>query len=252
MMNDLKGKVAIVTGGNRDMGAVICNYLAKLGMKVVIDYPTASDSEDANKLNKVICEKGGDAIAIQADVTKDEEVSNLVIKAMDKFSRIDVVVNNAGGYIVTTPILKLKREDWEKIIELNVYSTILMAQNAVPHMKNGGSIINITSLAAKEGGGPGRAAYAASKGALLTLTRGAAKEFASKNIRVNAISPGIINTSFHDKMDPELRQSLLKSILAGREGEPCDVASTVAFLASDASNYITGQDFHVNGGLYFN
>ena len=89
MMNDLKGKVAIVTGGNRDMGAVICNYLAKLGMKVVIDYPTASDSEDANKLNKVICEKGGDAIAIQADVTKDEEVSNLVIKAMDKFSRFN-------------------------------------------------------------------------------------------------------------------------------------------------------------------
>ncbi len=251
-MNDLASKVAIVTGGSRDIGAGICNHLSDLGMRVVIDFPTAHEAEDAQKLAEMLCERGGSAIAVQADVTSDEEVARLVSTTMEEFSRIDVIVNNAGGYVVTTPILDLKREDWEKIINVNVYSAILMAQHAVPHMKSGGSIINTTSQAAANGGGPGRVAYAASKGCLLTLTRGMSKEFAPMKIRVNAISPGVIDTSFHDELSPEARKAIREANPLGRDGEPADIAATVAFLASDASSYITGQDIHINGGSHFN
>jgi 3-oxoacyl-[acyl-carrier protein] reductase len=251
MQVDLSGKVAIVTGGARDIGAAVVRALARSGASVVVNY--ASSADRASALVAEVTAAGGRAVAVRADVTSAAEVRRLVDEARAAFGdRIDVLVNNAGGIVKRTKLEEMTAEFWDTVFALNTRSVFLVTQAVVPHMTDGGTIVNLASLAARDGGGGGAVAYAASKGAVLTMTRGLAKELGAKRIRVNCVSPGLIDTTFHDVHTPQaVREATVAKTLAGRQGTSEDVANAVLFLASDASAYLTGESVEINGGLYF-
>lgn len=251
MTHDLSGKTALVTGGGRDIGKAICHRLAEAGAAVAINYRSSRDEADAAA--KEITDGGGKAVAVQADVTKPDEVARLVAETCDQLGgSIDILVNNAGGLLERCPIVEMEEDLWDRVMDVNFKSVYLVTKAAAPRMNDGGAIVNLSSLAARNGGGGGAVAYAASKGGVLTLTRGLAKELAPRKIRVNAVSPGLINTTFHDTFTPdEARQRTAATTAAGREGEADDVAQAVLFLASPASSYVNGESLEINGGLYF-
>ena len=250
-MNDLSGKRALVTGGGRDIGKAICHRLAGAGAAVAINYRSSKDEAEAAA--EEIRASGGNAVAIQADVTKADEVERLVAETCDALGgNIDVLVNNAGGLLQRCPITEMEEDLWDRVMDVNFKSVYLVTKAAAARMNDGGAIVNLSSLAARNGGGGGAVAYAASKGGVLTLTRGLAKELSGRKIRVNAVSPGLINTTFHDTFTPdEARERTANTTAAGREGEADDVAQAVLFLASGASSYINGESLEINGGLYF-
>lgn len=251
MHSDLSGKVALITGGGRDIGKAIALKMAGSGAAVAINYH-ASRAE-AEAAVAAIESTGGRAVAIQADVTKADDVERLVAETVRALGgAIDILVNNAGGLLARKKIADMEESLWDAVMAVNLKSVFLVTRATLPHMNTGGAIVNMASLAARNGGGGGSVAYATSKGGVLTLTRGLAKELASKNIRVNCVSPGLINTTFHDTFTPDaVRKVVAGNTAVGREGESDEVADAVTFLASDTSSYINGESLEINGGLYF-
>ena len=251
MSIDLNGKVAVVTGGARDIGAAIVRKLADAGAAVVVNYNSSADR--ANALVEEIRGRGGRAAAVQADVSRADGAERLIAESRAAFGdRIDVVVNNAGGLVARKKLEELDEAFWDQVMALNLKSVYLVTRAALPHLAEGGAVVNVGSLAAHDGGGPGAIAYATSKGGVLTLTRALAKDLAPRRVRVNAVSPGMIATTFHDvHTKPEARAATAARTLLGREGSAEDVANVVLFLASDLSGYLNGESVEINGGLYF-
>ena len=248
---DLKGKVAVVTGGARDIGRAIVMELAASGASVVVNYHTSEQA--AKAVVDEVKEKGGKAIAVRADVSKGLDAKRLVAETVSAFGeRIDILVNNAGGLVARKKMEEMDEAFWDSVIALNLKSVFVVTKAALPHLADGGAIVNLSSLAARDGGGGGALAYSAAKGAVLTLTRGLSKELAPRRIRVNCVSPGMIATTFHDTFTPpEVRKTVASRTSAGREGTAQDVANAVVFLASDRAAYLTGESIELNGGLYF-
>ena len=250
MQIDLKGKVALVTGGARDIGRATVMKLARAGAAVAINYYGSEDH--ANSLVEEIQKAGGRAVALRGDVTDAQSIEKLIADTHSQLGKIDILVNNAGGLLARKKLEEMDEAFIDDVIAINFKSVLLVTQAALKQMNDNGAIVNLTSLAAHDGGGPGAMVYAACKGAVLTLTRGLAKELAPRKIRVNCVSPGMINTTFHDTFTkPEARQATAARTLAGREGDARDVANAIVFLASDASSYVNGESIEINGGLYF-
>jgi len=241
-------KVVLVTGASTGIGAAIAQAFGAAGASVVVHYNSSGDAAAAVAAS---IEK---STLIQADVTHKEQCAALMAQTIETFGRVDVLVNNAGALVARSPIVEVSDALYQEITDLNMSSTLWMCQFAIPHMRQqgGGNIINMTSISARNGGGGGSVLYAAVKAAVATFTRGLAKELAQENIRVNAISPGVILTPFHDRFTPpDLMQNILKTIPMGRAGSADECAGTALFLAADAlSSYITGQIIEINGGQY--
>ena len=250
-MNSLTNKVAIVTGGSRDIGRQVSEKLAGAGAKVCINF--LNDESKANEAVAAIRQNGGEAIAVKGDMTRSEDVENLVKKCNEAFGdRIDILVNVTGGLVARKLLPDMDEEFWDAVMAVNVKSAFMATKAVVPHMTEGGAIINFSSQAARDGGGFGAIAYASAKGAVLTMTRGLAKELGPKGIRVNCISPGMINTTFHNTFTKdEVRKNVAASTPLRREGEAKEVGDLALYLASDASSFITGASIEINGGTYF-
>jgi 3-oxoacyl-[acyl-carrier protein] reductase len=252
MISMLKGKVAIVTGGARDIGRAVSVRLAQCGAKVVVNYRPSGDRKNVEETLKQIESFGGQAIAAPADVMKAADVAGLVKRSVEAFGVIDILVNVAGGLVARKKMEEMDEAFWDFVIALNVKSSFLVAREVLPHMADGGAIVNFSSQAGRDGGGPGAIAYATAKGALMTFTRGLAKELGPRKIRVNAVCPGMISTRFHDTFTkPEVRLRVAMSTPLEREGKACEVANLVAFLASEQSSYINGANLDINGGIVF-
>ncbi len=250
-MKKLQNKVAIVSGGARDIGRAISVELAQQGAKVVINY--FGSNEKAQETVAMITSNGGEAVAVKGDLTKSADADHLVAEACKAFEeKIDILVNNAGGIVARKTLGEMDEEFFNHVLQLNVTSTFLLTKAVVERMGKGGSIINIASQAGRDGGGPGAAAYATSKGAVMTFTRAMAKELGPKGIRVNALCPGMISTTFHDTFTKdEVRKNVAAGTPLGREGAPSEIASIISFLASDEAAFLTGVNLDSNGGLLF-
>ena len=247
----LQGKVAVVTGGARDIGRAVCMKLAKEGAKVVVNY---FDSEkDKDETMAAIEAAGGEAIAVQADVTKQADIDNLVVKTKEAFGdKVDILVNVAGGLFARKTIEEIDEDFYNLVMDVNFKGTIFVTKAFKPMMSNGGSIINFASQAGRDGGGPGAGIYAASKGAISTLTRAWAKELGPQGIRINAVNPGMIATKFHDDFTKdEVRKNVANATPLRREGSAEEVADLVAYLANGESSFMTGNNVDINGGLAF-
>ena len=247
----LDNKVALVTGAGRDIGRAIALELAAAGASVIVNYRASADG--AQSTVDAIKDGGGQAVAMQADVTNADEAQRLAQDSAAAFGgSIDILVNNAGGLLARKKIDEMDEAFWDAVMAVNLKSVFLVTQAALPFIPEGGSIVNVGSLAARDGGGGGSVAYATSKGGVLTMTRGLSKELGPRRIRVNCVSPGLINTTFHDTFTPDaVRKMVAGKTSVGREGESEDVARVVAFLASDAAAYVNGESVEINGGLYF-
>ena len=244
-------KVAIVAGGGRDIGKAVAERLAAGGAKVAVSY--LNSREGALSTVREIESAGGTAMAIPGDMTNQSDVENLVAETRMAFGdSIHVLVNVVGGLVARKSLREMDEPFFEKVLRLNVTSVFLATKAVVPYMSEGSSIVNFSSLAGRDGGGPGAAAYATSKGAVMTFTRAMAKELGPNKIRVNCVCPGMINTSFHDTFTkPAVRQSVAAATPLRREGEAGEVADLVAYLASDASSFLTGASIDINGGVFF-
>ncbi len=250
-MITLKGKVAIVTGGTRDIGRSCSIRLAEAGAKVVVNYHSSKSAGDETVA--AIENAGGTALLVQGDMTRKVDVDNLIAQARNAFGgAIHVLVNNVGGLVARKKLAEMDEEFFNKVMSLNMISTFLATQAVVPHMPSGSAIVNLASLAGRDGGGGGASAYSAAKGAVITFTRSMAKELGPQGIRVNALCPGMIDTTFHDTFTPDaVRKNVESSVPLRRQGHPGDCADAVVYLASDASSYITGANIDINGGMFF-
>ncbi|MDB9444746.1 3-oxoacyl-[acyl-carrier-protein] reductase [Anabaena sp. CS-542/02] len=245
-METLQGKVAIVTGASRGIGRAIALELAKQGASIVVNY--ASSSGAADTVAAEINAAGGQAIALKADVSKVDQVEALFNATIEKFQRLDIIVNNAG-ITRDTLLLRMKPEDWQAVIDLNLTGVFLCTRAASKIMlkQRSGRIINIASVAGQMGN-PGQANYSAAKAGVIGFTKTVAKELASRGITVNAVAPGFIATDMTSKLSNT--EDILKYIPLGRYGQPEEIAGMVRFLAADpAAAYITGQVFNVDGGM---
>ena len=247
----LKNKVAVVTGGARDIGRAISCQLAREGAKVVINY--FDDESKAQETAEMIKAEGGESIIVYGDMTKAEDANNLVAKAREAFGQeIHILANVAGGLVGRKKLVEMEESFFDFLVDLNFKSVYLVSKAIVPFMPEGGSIINFSSLAARDGGGPGASVYAAAKGAVMTYTRSLAKELGPQGIRVNALAPGVISTTFHDvHSTPQVRQNICNATALRREGSAQEVADLVAYLASSDSSFISGNNIDINGGLAF-
>lgn len=245
----LKGKTAIVTGGGRDIGRACVMALAAEGANIVLNYH--SSASGAERAVAEIKDAGGQALAIKGDLTTAGGATSLVAAAVGNFGSIDVLVNNAGGLIARKTIAESDIDHWNAVMDLNLTSVFLMVKACLPHMPAGSSIINLASLAGRDGGGPGAVAYATSKGAVITMTRGLAKEL-GPDIRVNAINPGMIDTDFHNIFTKDtVRANVANATPLKREGRPEEIGDMVAFLAGNKSSFVNGACIDVNGGVAF-
>ncbi len=247
----LNGKVAIVTGGARDLGRAISVKLASEGAKVVINY--FENPEDAQETLKRVQQAGSEGVIVQGDMTKADEVKRFFDTGVNAFGqKIDILVNVVGGICGRKQITEQDENWYNLLMDVNMKSCWLCTREVIPYMAKGGSIVNFSSLAARDGGGPGASLYATAKGAVMTFTRSMAKELGPNGIRVNALAPGTIATSFHDRFNtPENRERMKGIYPLRREGDADDVADLVVFLASDESDYITGTNIDINGGMSF-
>ena len=244
-LQHLKDKVAVVTGASRGIGKAAALALFSQGAKVVINYARSNDAAEATV--KEITESGGEAIAVRADVSKNEEVDNLIKTTLDKFGRIDVLVNNAG-ITKDTLLLRMKPEQWQAVIDINLTGVFLCTKAVSKTMlkQRSGRIINIASVAGQMGN-PGQANYSAAKAGVIGFTKTVAKELANRGVTVNAVAPGFIETDMTDDLKSD---DIIKFIPLGRYGKPEEVAGAIRFLAADpAAAYITGQVFNVDGGM---
>jgi len=244
---DLSGKVALVTGASRGIGRAIAIYLAKLGAKVAVNY--ASSEEQAMDVIKTIHSSGGQAIPVQGDVSRSSDVEAMVKRVLDEWGTIDILVNNAG-INRDTLLIRMKEEDWDRVMEINLKGVYYCTQAVSKIMikKRQGKIINISSVVGIVGNA-GQANYAAAKAGIIGFSKSMAKELAPRNIQVNVIAPGFIETDMTEALSDSIKEGILSQIPNGRYGKPEEVAYVVAFLASDLSQYITGQVIHVDGGM---
>jgi 3-oxoacyl-[acyl-carrier protein] reductase len=250
---ELKGKRALVTGGGSGIGKAVSLRLAEAGADVAVHYN--GSEKEALETAEAIRRMGRRTTAVQADLTVAAEASRLVDEAEGALGgTIDIVVNNAGHLVRRCPNADMTEELYAAIMDVNFKSAVFVCKKVIPGMiGNGwGRIVNMSSVAAHNGGGPGAAIYAASKAAVMAYTKGLAKELAPAGIRANAVSPGFIgNTAFHATFTSEEgRQATIRSIPMGREGTPDDVAGAVLFLVSDLSAYLTGETIEINGGMF--
>jgi 3-oxoacyl-[acyl-carrier protein] reductase len=247
----LENKIAIVTGGSRDIGRAVSEAIAAQGAKVVVNY--FNNAAEGEATVAAIQQADGEAIAVKGDMTKQGDVENLVAEARKAFGdTIDILVNVVGGLVARKPLAEMDEEFFEYVMKLNVTSTFLTMKAVVPHMGDGGSIVNFSSQAGRDGGGPGASAYAAAKGAIMTFTRGMAKELGPSNIRVNCVCPGMISTTFHDTFTKDqVRANVAAATPLRREGQAKEVADLAVYLASPASSFITGAGVDINGGMCF-
>jgi 3-oxoacyl-[acyl-carrier protein] reductase len=250
-MLEMKNKVAVVTGGARDIGRAISIRLAKQGSRVALNY--YDNPEDAAETVDTITKAGGKAIKVQGDMTSVADIQRFVAETTAAFGQnIDYLVNVCGGLVGRKKMDEMDEKFWDLVIGLNLKSVFLVTKAFLPHIVEGGAIVNFTSQAARDGGGPGAIAYATAKGGVLTFTRGLAKELGPRKIRVNAVSPGMINTTFHNTFTkPEVRQKVASMTPLGREGEAHEVADLVAYLLSDNSSFVNAASVEINGGIYF-
>ncbi len=246
------GQVVVITGASSGIGRATAIEFARSGAHVVVNY--LSNQKAAGDVVKQIVEEGGKAVAVQANVAKKADVEHLMQAALQAFNgRIDILFNNAGTLVERKNIADMSEELWEQVMNVNAKSVFLCSQAVFPIMKKQryGKIINMTSIAARNGGGLGAGAYTAAKAAVLALTKNMAKEFTQFGIWVNAISPGVISTSYHERFSSsEMRENFKKAILLHEEGRPEEVAYAVLFLASKQARHIVGETLEVNGGLY--
>jgi 3-oxoacyl-[acyl-carrier protein] reductase len=243
---DLKGRVAIVTGGAQGIGKSIATHLAQAGANVVI----ADVAEEmAKSTAKEISQKGSEAISMVVDVSNLSSVEEMVKKTLDKFGRIDILINNAG---VTRDalVMRMKEEDWDLVLDINLKGAFNCIKMVSPIMmrQRFGKIVNIASIVGINGN-VGQANYSASKGGLIALTKTCAKELATRQINVNAVAPGFIQTSMTERLSQEVKDRLSSQIPLGKIGNPDDVANAVLFLVSEKSSYITGEVIKVDGGM---
>ena len=247
----MKVKIAIVTGGSRDIGRQASLKLAAAGASVCVNY--FGNKELADETIQMIKDAGGKAIAVHGDMTKAADVKKLVDACTAAYGNvIHVLVNVAGGLMGRKPLADLDEEFWDAVMNVNLKSVYLVTRAVVPYMTEGGTIVNFSSQAARDGGGGGASAYAAAKGGVLTFTRGMAKELGPKGIRVNCISPGMINTTFHNTFTkPEIRVNVAAATPLRREGRPEEIGDLVLYLAGDSSSFINGESVEINGGTYF-
>ncbi len=246
---ELAGKIALVTGASSGIGYATALLLAERGAVVAAHYNATK--EGADRAIKAIAEKGGRAFAVQADVARKGDVQRMFRQVIDAEGGIDIAVNNAGDLVERCPIAEMPEELFDRVMGLNLKGVFLCCQAALADMipRREGVIVNVTSIAARHGGGPGAVAYASSKGAVLTLSKGLAREVAQHNIRVNCVSPGVIATRFHERhSSPEVFQRFITTIPMARPGTAEEVAEVIAFLASPRSSYLTGETIEINGG----
>jgi NAD(P)-dependent dehydrogenase (short-subunit alcohol dehydrogenase family) len=265
---DFTGKIVLVTGASSGIGRATAELFGAYGASVAITYNRNRTSADdvvaaisANGHGAHVANQTGSsavavanekAIAVQADFTDDEAARRTVKEVQDRLGPVDILVNNAGSLVERLGTLQLTEERWDEVMDLNAKSAFFCAQAVIPKMleKGGGVIVNVTSIAARNGGAFGSIHYSSAKAALLTMTKGLAKEFASQGIRVNAVSPGVIDTPYHETFTArEVWNNMSNMIPMGRVGRSDEVASVIAFLASDAASYLCGETIEINGGM---
>ncbi|MFK7752043.1 MAG: SDR family NAD(P)-dependent oxidoreductase [Sedimentitalea sp.] len=245
----MTNKTAIVTGGGRDIGRACALELAAQGAYVAINYHSSGDGADSAVAE--ITAAGGRAFALRGDLTKETDVAALIEKTVSEYGGVDTLVHVTGGLLARVPTPEMTVAFWSQVMDVNLTSLMLMVRGCLPHMGESGSIVTFASQAGRDGGGPGATAYAAAKGAVMTYTRGLAKEL-GPNIRVNALCPGMIDTDFHNTFTkPEVRSHVANVSPVKREGTSEEVAKLVAFLASDHAGFITGANVDINGGMVF-
>lgn len=269
---DFTGKVVLVTGASSGIGRATAEFFGECGGRVAVTYLKnqagaeaavsaitganvsrgAAIGTDGNSFSGS-AETSGKALAIQADVTKNSEIERMIREVEDKLGGIDILVNNAGSLVERLKTAELTEERWDEVFALNVKSAFFAAKAVIPKMleKGTGVIINVSSIAGRNGGAPGSIHYSAAKGAMTIMNKGLAKEFANQGIRVNGVSPGVIDTPFHETFStPEAMANFANNIIPmGRVGTSREVAHVIAFLASDAASYLSGEMIEINGGM---
>jgi 3-oxoacyl-[acyl-carrier protein] reductase len=248
---ELNGKVALVTGASSGIGRATAEALAGNGARVAINFHRNQAGADAARAE--IVSGGGSAIVVQADVTRASEVQSLVEQTVAEFGPIDILVNNAGSLIERLKILELTEERWDEVIDLNLKSAFLCCKAVAGSMmeRKAGAIINVSSIAGRTGGALGSIHYSTAKGGLITFTKGLAKELGPFGVRVNAVSPGVIDTRFHEEFSsPEMMKTYAGMIPLGRVGTPAEVGKVICFLASDAASFLAGETIEINGGMF--
>lgn len=250
-MTDLTGKVAVVTGGASGLGLSSVLALAAAGADIFLTWHRNAKAGEA--VIRDLQKKGRKAAGCALDATDPAAVQSFAAQVKAAFPVIDIVFNNAGDMVKRARLEECTAEYVRQVMDVNVLSAVLVTQALVPLMSRGGTVINMASLAARNGGGPGAEIYAAAKGAVLTLTRGWAKELAPKKIRVNCVAPGVIDTDFHARHSkPEvLMPQMARDLPVGRAGVAEDVARAVVFLAGETDGFMTGSSIEINGGMFF-
>jgi len=247
-MTDTVKRTILVTGGSRGIGRGICLAFAHPDNRIFFNYSSAGEA--AAKTEQLVADAGGFATGVQVNVASEKEVSEFVARALDETGRIDVLVNNAG---ITRDglLVRMKEADWEDVLNINLKGTFLCIKAVTkPMMKQRyGRIINVSSVVGVSGN-PGQANYVASKAGIIGLTKGVAKELASRGITANVVAPGYIETDMTADLPDKAKEAMVSQIPLGRAGRPEDIAAAVKFLASDQASYITGQTLHVSGGMY--
>ncbi|WP_342512635.1 3-oxoacyl-[acyl-carrier-protein] reductase [Sporosarcina sp. FSL K6-1522] len=246
-MGRFAGKAAIVTGASRGIGREIALLLAQEGARVAVNYSGSKDRAD--EVVNLITAAGGEAFAIQADVSNADSVKEMVDKTLETFGSIDILVNNAG---ITRDnlLMRMKDDEWDDVISINLKGVFLCTKGVTRQMmrQRAGKIVNVASIVGVSGNA-GQANYVAAKAGVIGFTKTAAKELASRNINVNAVAPGFITTDMTDALNEDVKSQMLGAIPLGKLGSPADVAKSVLFLLSDDAAYITGQTIHVDGGM---
>jgi 3-oxoacyl-[acyl-carrier protein] reductase len=250
-MLDMKSKLAVVSGGARDIGRAVCLEFAKAGARVAFTY--YESAQQADETMECLRQFGVKALAFRADLTKRAEAEAFIDKVQSTMQQpIDILVNNAGGMCGRKKMEEMDEKFWNLVMDVNVTSTFLLTKAVLCHMNDGGAIVNVSSQAGRDGGGPGTVAYATAKGAILSFTRGLAKELGPRRIRVNAVSPGMTKTQMHDTFTkPEVRERVAAMTPLGREAEPSEIATLITYLASSSASYVNGTCVDINGGFYF-
>src|SRR5690348_10511715 len=247
----LDGKVAFVTGGAVGIGRGIVKALSDAGSSVAFTW--REHAVEGKELLASLEELGRPALGLELDVTISDDVESAIDEVVARFGALDILVNNAGGLIAREAVHSMSNDLWRRVIDVNLSSAFFCARAVVPRLPIGGRIINVSSLAAHNGGGEGNTAYAAAKAGMLGLTRALAKELAPRRITVNAVAPGLIlDTPFHEKFTPlEAQASAIAGLPLRRAGYPDDVAGAVSWLCTTAAEWITGEVLNINGGQYF-